>query len=75
MDVDSKLQRFREITHFITDAHDQDEKAIRRLIAEMRKIVDQAEAGIPEGRKRHAERMAAEADRKAAIVAAAKAAT
>jgi len=73
MDADSKLQRFREITHFITDAHDQDEKEVRRMVSEMRKIVDQAEAGIPAGRKAYAERMAAEAARKAKIKADAEA--
>ena len=73
MDADSKLQRFREITHFITDAHDKDEKSVRAMVAEMRKIVDQAEAGIPAGRKAYADRMAAEYDRKAKIKAEAEA--
>lgn len=67
MDADRKLLRAKEAIALIAEAHDVPEKEVRRHIAELRKIVDHAEASIPDGRKRYAERMAAEAERKAKI--------
>ena len=69
MDADTKLLRAKQAIALIAEAHDVPEKEVRRQIAELRKIVDQAEAAIPDGRKRYAERMAAEAERKAKIKA------
>ena len=74
MDAETKLERFRQAAALITDEHDRDEKIVRRNIASMRKIVDDLEAGIPEGRRKYQERMAAEAERKAKIKADAEAA-